>query len=423
MKRKLLILTGLVLMGAMLVPAVLSAAVENGTQKALDQAFFFALSRDHIDQFAALRDKGAGLNTTLKKAGLEPEATFSVSIAELLETDADVENWPILTWAVYLQKEDHIRVLISSGAALNSADRKGTVPLHWAAWTGNYPVVKTLLQNGANPFVQDNMGRSPLDWAILTGQADIIRLLPRVSMPDPPDEDQDGVPDYRDTCPLTPKGVIPDERGCWVIAHNGYFDFNKAVVKKRYIPQIRKAAGIMKKHPHLKLEIVGHTDNVGRPAYNEKLGLARAMAVMKILVKAGIDPNRLKVVTYGETRPIAPNDTAYGRAKNRRVEVSVFEPTPSESIVTDTYQEPFTPVMGNMSNYAPTVPGHMAYEIDDFQIHTPGMEPAPKFSPMPMMIPGPSLYSADPSLMAPVFPPPEATSYQPDMAEHTVMSQ
>ena len=418
MKRQLLIWTGLLVMTALFLPAVLWANTAVGTQKALDQAFFFALNAGHVSQFAAIRDRGAGLNTTLQIAGLQAQDTFPDQVDVLLTTDADIQNWPILTWAVFLQNEDMVRILIKSGAALNSADRKGSTPLHWAAWTGNYPIAKTLLENGANPFMQDDLGRSPLDWALLTGQADIIRMLPRVAMPEPLDSDGDGVPDYRDACPLTPKGVFPDERGCWVIAHNEYFDFDKATVKKRYIPDIKKAAKIMDKNAHLQLELVGHTDDVGTQAYNNKLGLARATAVMKILINSGVHPDRLRVMTYGENKPVAPNDTPYGRAKNRRVEVNVFEPTPSDRVVSKSWEIP----VGMPAQVMPVIPQGdelVTYETDDGEIVAP--EPMTgAFTPMPMMIPGPQVSA--PQQVVPVLPPQQTTSYEPVVVEQAAMT-
>lgn len=75
--------------------------------------------------------------------------------------------------------------------------------------------------------------------------------------------------------------------------------------------------------PRLNIEIEGHTDAEGTPERNQKLSDRRAKAVSDYLVEAGVDANRLSPVGYGETRPVAPNDTAENRAKNRRIEFSV----------------------------------------------------------------------------------------------------
>jgi OOP family OmpA-OmpF porin len=69
--------------------------------------------------------------------------------------------------------------------------------------------------------------------------------------------------------------------------------------------------------------VVGHTDNVGNAAANQRLSLQRAEAVKKYLVGKGIEPNRIYTEGKGPTQPVADNRTAEGRAKNRRVEIEV----------------------------------------------------------------------------------------------------
>lgn len=102
------------------------------------------------------------------------------------------------------------------------------------------------------------------------------------------------------------------------------FDFNKDTIKKNYTKDIDHMAGVMKEHSDLKLTIEGHTDNVGKAAYNKKLSQKRADAVKKYMVeKGGIDAQRLNAVGYGQEKPVASNKTKDGRAKNRRVEAAV----------------------------------------------------------------------------------------------------
>lgn len=72
------------------------------------------------------------------------------------------------------------------------------------------------------------------------------------------------------------------------------------------------------------LEIQGHTDSTGTPAYNEQLGAARAEAVRVFLNKQGVPLNRMATISYGQTVPVAPNDTKEGRAQNRRVAIIVL---------------------------------------------------------------------------------------------------
>jgi len=111
------------------------------------------------------------------------------------------------------------------------------------------------------------------------------------------------------------------------ITLNIEFDTAKAVVKKKYNDDIKKVADFMKAHPETNTVIEGHTDNVDRhndPSRNIKLSQARADSVRKYLIeKFGIDSARVSAVGYGPAKPIASNDTAEGRKKNRRIQAVI----------------------------------------------------------------------------------------------------
>ncbi len=132
------------------------------------------------------------------------------------------------------------------------------------------------------------------------------------------DSDGDGVVDSKDQCPDTPKGAIVDKHGCWTF-RGVLFDVDSAKIKSVYHDMITNAVRVLKLNPELTLEIQGHTDSTGSEAYNLKLSQRRAEAVKAELIRHGIAPERLTTVGYGESRPVAPNDTAEGRALNRRV--------------------------------------------------------------------------------------------------------
>lgn len=80
---------------------------------------------------------------------------------------------------------------------------------------------------------------------------------------------------------------------------------------------------IMKEDKTYKLKITGHTDNVGTPEHNMKLSKDRAQAVENYLESKGLDADRFIVIGFGQTRPVASNDTKAGKAKNRRVEFTI----------------------------------------------------------------------------------------------------
>jgi len=77
------------------------------------------------------------------------------------------------------------------------------------------------------------------------------------------------------------------------------------------------------RNPQIHIKIVGHTDNVGKDAANQKLSDGRANAVMKDLIERGIAPERIQAEGRGETQPIDTNDTEEGRQNNRRVEIEI----------------------------------------------------------------------------------------------------
>jgi len=128
-----------------------------------------------------------------------------------------------------------------------------------------------------------------------------------------------------DLCRNAPPGAEVDERGCWIAAFSQFFDFDKAVVKNEFRPRLAEAARLIREHvdPSHQVVVAGFTDNVGSPEYNLRLGRQRAQAVADLLRDEGVPADRLSVVSYGEERPIADNDTAEGRARNRRVEFHV----------------------------------------------------------------------------------------------------
>jgi len=144
------------------------------------------------------------------------------------------------------------------------------------------------------------------------------------------DSDSDGVFDSLDQCPDTPKGMPVDAKGCPVVKEkvsvelNIVFDMGKAEIKALYDEDIRRVGEFLKNYPDTKVEIEGHTDNVGSEKRNESLSQQRAEAVKQRLVKTyGIDASRVTAIGYGSSKPIADNGTADGRNKNRRVMATI----------------------------------------------------------------------------------------------------
>jgi outer membrane protein OmpA-like peptidoglycan-associated protein len=147
------------------------------------------------------------------------------------------------------------------------------------------------------------------------------------------DTDNDGVLDKDDECPSTPGPV--ENKGCPKIDKeveeilkmafdNLEFETGKDIIKEGSIPSLTELAGVLKKKADWGLQISGHTDNVGDDQKNMILSKKRAEAVKNFMISQGIDGTRLNVLFFGETMPIASNDTPEGRQKNRRVEMKII---------------------------------------------------------------------------------------------------
>ncbi|MFZ5980746.1 MAG: OmpA family protein [Candidatus Zixiibacteriota bacterium] len=148
----------------------------------------------------------------------------------------------------------------------------------------------------------------------------------------PLDSDADGVPDGVDDCPETMYGVDVDRNGCIDLSI-----FDKPMVLNINYPsgsfeidpnsktRLDKLAGVLKFVPHIRLEINGYTDDIGTAAANKNLSEKRANRVRDYLAIQGVERERMKTFGRGEVNFVATNDTAEGRAKNRRIEIVFYK--------------------------------------------------------------------------------------------------
>ena len=113
------------------------------------------------------------------------------------------------------------------------------------------------------------------------------------------------------------------DRGLVVTMADVLFDTGKYELRPAAREKLAKLAGIVIAHPGLKLAAEGHTDSTGSPEFNQTLSVKRAEAVEDYLASQGLAGDSLSAAGFGDTRPIAPNNTAAGRQQNRRVELIV----------------------------------------------------------------------------------------------------
>lgn len=104
---------------------------------------------------------------------------------------------------------------------------------------------------------------------------------------------------------------------------NVTFAFNSANLAPEFYPVLNDVAGVLREFDQTVVEVAGHTDNIGSEEVNQRLSEQRAGAVAQYLAAQGVDPQRLITVGGGKRYPIASNDTAEGRAANRRVEITL----------------------------------------------------------------------------------------------------
>lgn len=144
-----------------------------------------------------------------------------------------------------------------------------------------------------------------------------------------PDTDMDGVADNMDNCPGTASGTQVDSKGCkleeTIVLKGVKFETGSDQLTADSETELNDIANTMKKYSTMVVEVSGHTDNRGAESFNQRLSGKRAQSVVDYLVNKGVAADRLKAKGYGSSNPIADNNTAAGRAENRRVELQILQ--------------------------------------------------------------------------------------------------
>ncbi len=220
------------------------------------------------------------------------------------------------------EPDDHIHLTVNAGVGLLKVLNE-----HGTAFRTE---ARYLYHNDDN-----NGNDSPGDWRVALGFQTPLTAKP-VELPPPPppppappaDSDGDGVVDGIDECPGTIKGLKVDKVGCAIkqtFELKGVnFEFDKAELDANARRILDAALETLKGQPSMKVELAGHTDSTGPEAYNQGLSERRMNSVRDYLVENGANGDNLTAVGYGESQPIATNDTPEGRELNRRVEFRIL---------------------------------------------------------------------------------------------------
>jgi outer membrane protein OmpA-like peptidoglycan-associated protein len=110
-----------------------------------------------------------------------------------------------------------------------------------------------------------------------------------------------------------------------IVLRNVFFDLDKATLRSESESELERLYEILLKNPNIKIQILGHTDSDGSDEHNMKLSDARAKSVVDYMIKKGVDAGRMKFHGFGETKPVAPNDTPENKQLNRRTEFEILE--------------------------------------------------------------------------------------------------
>lgn len=194
---------------------------------------------------------------------------------------------------------------------------------------GRCPVIASAATKPLAPVAMDSDGDGVLDAKDRCAGTPRGADVDSAGCPAPTvtDSDGDGVENDDDDCPGTAKGIAVNRHGCVeiskVVLKGVSFATGSAKLQPGASDTLRSVAAAMKANKALKVEIGGHTDSVGLEAKNQALSQRRAQSVKAFLVGEGVAADRLTTVGYGSAKPVDSNDTAEGRANNRRVEFRV----------------------------------------------------------------------------------------------------
>jgi OOP family OmpA-OmpF porin len=273
------------------------------------------MGRYHFNETSGLTPYlGAGLGFVRNQRPTDFDATFSVAGGIVKELTDRVKLRTELRYRLENGEEDTFGDFLFN-AGLNIA--LGDAPTESSKTT---LVEKAPQLDGDNDGVSDANDRCPNSPAGARVDATGCTIVDG-------DDDRDGVLNSKDACPHSRAGAVVGKDGCEVkvvIELQGvHFDTDKSTLKPGSIGILNAAVKTLGEHGTIRVEVAGHTDSTASDAYNQALSQRRAKVVYDYLSSHGISDDRMTWNGYGESQPIATNDTAEGRAQNRRTELIV----------------------------------------------------------------------------------------------------
>jgi outer membrane protein OmpA-like peptidoglycan-associated protein len=272
--------------------------------------FYIPTGDTAVSYFSSVRQDGYGYMDIYKITYLPPPEP------EIIEEEPEplVDTvFIVVTDTVKIEEPEPEPKFIVRGSVLNSKDSSPVVAKLEVIDMDINQVVATTISDRSDGYYSVKL-KEKKDYGIeITAQGYLV-FLDILEV----EEDSESNDFFRNFL------LKPIEVGEKIILKNIFFEFSKAVLTSDSYIELGSVLKLMSTNPGLRIEISGHSDNVGSYAFNQKLSEQRAKAVVDYLVGLGIDSARLEYTGYASSQPVATNDTEEGRAKNRRVEFMIL---------------------------------------------------------------------------------------------------
>lgn len=294
--------------------------IDSISKKPVGDVIISLLGTD-LPKFASRRDTGEFKITDVPGGEIEISATKEGY--KPASTKVNVEVGRVTSLIIEIEKEEEFgfvagRVTDPFGVPVIASvgvDKPNISPTAVDPKTGEY---KIKLPPGTYKFTASAEGYVPQTQETVVKNKETTTLhfvLSKVEKPLPPPPPP----------PKKPLVILERAARKIEITEQIFFEFGKSRILPVSFPLLDEIARIMIENPDLVVQVEGHTDSKGSFNFNMKLSQARANSVRKYLINKGVEPERLKAVGFGPTRPVADNLTEEGRAKNRRVEFTIIK--------------------------------------------------------------------------------------------------